>query len=81
MLHVVSAKYLEDFKLWVCFNDGTAGEVDLRGKLSGPVFAPLKQEAYFAKVFVDQELETVAWPNGADLAPEFLKDNLAQVPS
>ncbi len=81
MLHVVSAKYLEDFKLWVCFNDGTAGEVDLRGKLSGPVFDPLKQEAYFAKVFVDQELETVAWPNGADLAPEFLKDNLAQVPS
>lgn len=81
MLHVVSAKYLEDFKLWVCFNDGTAGEVDLRGKLSGPVFDPLKQEAYFAKVYVDQELETVAWPNGADLAPEFLKDNLAQVPS
>ena len=81
MLHVVSAKYLEDFKLWVCFNDGTAGEVDLRGKLSGPVFDPLKQEAYFAKVYVDQELETVAWPNGADLSPEFLKDNLAQVPS
>ena len=28
----------------------------------------------FAQAFVDQETRTVAWPNGADLAPEFLHE-------
>lgn len=74
MLHIKSARYVEKFKIWVSFDDGTAGEVDLEGKLSGPIFEPLKEVGTFAKVSVDPELETVVWPNGADLAPEFLKE-------
>lgn len=73
MLHIKSAKYLSGYKLWVVFDDGTAGEVDLTNELKGPMFEPLKDLAEFQNVFVDPELETVVWPNGADLAPEFLK--------
>jgi len=73
MLHIRSAKYLSGFKLWLVFDDGTAGEVDLDGVLTGPVFDVLKDVDIFKKVAVDPELETVVWPNGADLAPEFLK--------
>lgn len=73
MLHIRSAKYLSGFKLWLVFDDGTAGEVDLDGVLNGPVFDVLKDIDVFKKVAVDPELETVVWPNGADLAPEFLK--------
>lgn len=36
------------------------------------MFEPLKDRALFAKVAIHPELETVTWPNGADLAPEFL---------
>ena len=32
----------------------------------------LKDPDYFAKAFVDEELGTVCWPNGADIAPERL---------
>lgn len=78
MLHVRNAKYIEGFKLWVTFDDGTAGEVNLENKLSGGVFEPLKDSAFFSKVSVDPELETVVWPNGADLAPEFLKQHLTK---
>ncbi len=78
MLHVRNAKYIEGFKLWVTFDDGTAGEVNLENKLSGSVFEPLKDSAFFSKVSVDPELETVVWPNGADLAPEFLKQHLTK---
>ncbi len=39
-----------------------------------PSFLPLKDVAVFSKVSVDPQLETVVWPNGADLAPELLKD-------
>jgi uncharacterized protein YeaC (DUF1315 family) len=36
------------------------------------MFEPLKKPEVFQQVKVDPELETVVWPNGADLAPEFL---------
>lgn len=76
MLHIKSAKYVSDYIIWVAFDDGTSGEVDLDGVLHGPVFEPLKNLSTFQKVTVDPELETVIWPNGADLAPEFLKELL-----
>lgn len=74
MLHVKSAKHVSDFILWVAFDDGTSGNVDLSGVLKGSVFQPLQDVNVFSKVSVDPELETVVWPNGADLAPEFLKE-------
>ena len=74
MLHVKATKYISEFKLFVTFDDGTSGEVDLQDSLVGPIFEPLKNKDVFAKVFVDPELETIVWPNGADLAPEYLKD-------
>ncbi len=73
MLHIKSARYLSGYKLWVAFDDGSEGEVDLNGKLKGSMFEPLNDITEFQKVTVDPELETVTWPNGADLAPEFLK--------
>ncbi len=71
-LHVTRVEYLRDYVLRVTFNDGRVGEADLALALSGPVFAPLKDKSLFAQATVDPELETVVWPNGADLAPEFL---------
>lgn len=63
--------------LYLTFEDGTAGEVDLSEIwCNGPVFEPLADPAYFARVTVDPELGTVTWPNGADLAPEVLYDRV-----
>lgn len=76
MLHVTSAKYLHGYKIWISFDDGTSGEIDLDGVLHGPIFEPLKDLNEFQQVELDPELETIAWPNGADLAPEFLKELL-----
>jgi len=74
MLHIKSAKHISSYKIWVAFDDGTSGEVNLEGSLNGPVFLPLRDIKVFSKVTVDPELETVVWPNGADLAPEFIKE-------
>jgi len=76
MVLVKSVKYLQSYKIWVEFNDGDAGGIDLENALHGPVFEPLKDVAYFRQATLDPELETVVWPNGADLAPEFLKAQL-----
>ncbi len=45
----------------------------------GPMFVPLRNEAFFAHVRVDEELGTVVWPNGADLAPDVLHDQVTPV--
>lgn len=71
-LHVTKVEYLHDYAIRVTFNDGRRGEADLEDALRGPVFEPLKDKILFSQVSVDPELETVVWPNGADLAPEFL---------
>ncbi len=72
LLHVTSVRYLGGHRLAVTFTDGSERELDLHDELTGEVFEPLRDEAAFAQVFVDEETRTVAWPNGADLAPEFL---------
>jgi hypothetical protein len=69
---VTDAKYRGGHRLWLAFNDGVSGEVDLADRLRGPIFEPLKDPAYFAQAKLDPELDTVTWPNGADFAPEFL---------
>ena len=68
--HVVRAKYDAGYRIRLTFNDGTKADVDFKQWLSGPVFEPLKQVAYFRKFFLDGG--TVVWPNGADIAPETL---------
>ncbi len=73
-LHVTSVRHLGEFRLAVAFTDGSEREVDLSDELHGEVFELLRDEAAFAEAFVDQETRTVAWPNGADLAPEFLHE-------
>jgi hypothetical protein len=57
--------------------DGLVAAVDLSAKVQGdggPVFEPLRDEAFFAHVVVDEELGTIVWPNGADLAPDVLHE-------
>jgi hypothetical protein len=76
ILHVVEAKYQHDYVIWLKFNDGAEGEVDLRNELDGEVFGPLKDSALFKSFKADPVLGTIAWDNGADIAPEFLYENM-----
>jgi hypothetical protein len=53
------------------FDDGLEGDVDLSSYLGkGPIFAPLAELSYFKQFTL--EGGTLAWPNGADIAPERL---------
>lgn len=79
VLHVIEAEVCGPHSLDVRFNDGVRKMVDLSPLLTGPVFEPLKDPAYFARVVVDAQSGTVVWPNGADLAPEALYDLPASV--
>ena len=56
------------------FKDGTRKRVNLLPLLDGPIFVPLQDPEYFARVELDSVAGTVVWPNGADIAPETLYD-------
>ena len=73
-VHVVEARYVRDYTVWVRFNDGTAGEVDLSGELDGPVFEPLRDLEAFKRFKI--AYHTLSWDNGADFAPEFLREQV-----
>ena len=74
-IHVEEAKYISEYKVWLAFNDGAKGEVDLVTELYGEIFEPLKDISFFKSFTL--EGHTLSWSNGADFAPEFLREHIA----
>lgn len=69
-LEIVSANYINEYKLLLKFNDGAEMTVDLENELNGSVFTPLKEKSKFRKFSI--VFNTIEWENGADFAPEYL---------
>ena len=73
---VVEARYLGDYKVYLEFNDGRRGVVDLADELYGEEMTPLRDRERFSQVYLDKGLATLAWLDGQDFAPEFLYERL-----
>ena len=69
---LVKAQYIGEYKIRLWFEDGKSGVLDLAGELWGEVFEPLQSLSNFQRFSIDQELQTIVWSNGADLAPEYI---------
>jgi Protein of unknown function (DUF2442) len=73
MIKVAKIKYLGGHRLRATFSDGMAGEYDFSAIVgeSGPMLEPLRDPAFFARVFLEDGAPT--WPNGYDAAPGWLR--------
>lgn len=81
LIDVVTVRPLDGYRLYLRFEDGVAGVIDLATQLSfRGVFKPLRDPAYFQLARVDPDLGTVVWPNGADLDPDVLYSVLSGSP-
>ena len=76
---IVKAQYVGDYRVWLQFNDGRKGLVDLAEELHGQEFEPLRDSQRFAQLYLDCELAAIAWGDGADFASEDLYEKLATV--
>lgn len=77
MQKVRKVKALPGYELEVEFDDGVHGRIQLKDRLYGPMFEPLKDPDYFRRVSVD-EFGAICWPNQADLAPDALYRELTR---
>ena len=78
MIDVVSVKAVGGYRLRVGFSDGSVGIHDFSSTAArdGEMVRPLKNPAFFARVFV--ELGALTWPNGFDLDPIALHERMAE---
>ncbi len=76
MADVIEVRYVRDYTLWIRFDDGMQGEVDISRSFRGPVFEPLRDLEYFKTVAVNPDPGPFVWPSGADVAPETLYERL-----
>jgi len=76
MQDVIEARYVNRYTIWLRFEDGTDGEIDLSAELHGEVFEPLQDPAFFKQFRVNPDTGTIEWPNRADFAPEFLYEKV-----
>jgi len=76
---VRSVNVLPSYCLSVTCNDGTAGIVDMSRLISSEqagIFAALQDEQLFNQVRI--ELGAFTWPNGADLDPEWMHQEIGK---
>jgi hypothetical protein len=77
MVWVEKAKYVEEYKIWIKFNNGSEGIIDFKPILEKdqhPIITDLLNLHKFKDFSAD--VGTLCWSNGADFAPEFLYDIL-----
>jgi hypothetical protein len=76
MIDVIGVRPLGGHRLEVEFSDGTMGVRDFSGVAArtGSMAEPLKDETYFARVFIEDGALT--WPNGYDWDPIALHDEM-----
>ena len=67
LVRAVKAKAVGDFRLALTFSDGSSGVLDMAPDiaLGGPMIEPLRDPAFFARVFIEMGVPT--WPNGYDI--------------
>jgi len=81
ILDIISAEYLEDYKIKLTFEYGKTGIVDFfaYAKKSG-VFEKFKNIDFFKSFRIDKEIGNLTWNGEIDIAPETLYSKATHTP-
>ena len=77
LVWVMKAELLEEYKIYLEFNDGLKGVVDFWNKVSTDhrdIVRELQDKEKFSKIKVERH--TLSWDNGVDFAPEYLYEQM-----
>ena len=73
MNRIVSIKVLNDYNIWLQYQDGETRTIDFKPLIGKGVSAPLLDKDYFSKVTLDNG-GGLEWPNGMDFCPNYLRE-------
>jgi hypothetical protein len=73
---IVACRPQNKYKLWISFDDGLAGEVDLSDLVGKGVFAAWNSIEFFNTAHIDPKTDTVAWGDDLDLDPYVLREKI-----
>lgn len=74
LYRVTAFEIIDNYKLWVKFNDETEQIIDFKPVLYGEMWGPLQDLGLFNQVKLDPIAHTLTWPNDADFDPETLRN-------
>ena len=69
---VIAFEIVDDYTLWLKFDDGFERTINFEPVLYGEVFEPLRTLKIFNQVALNPDTGTIEWPTGADFDPETL---------
>lgn len=75
---IISCKALPNYRVWVRFDDGLEGEVDLSHLVGQGVFAAWESMEFFNQVRVDPKTDTICWGKDIDLDPYVLREKISK---
>lgn len=73
---IVACKPLPHYRVWIRFDDGLEGEVDLNHLVGKGVFEAWKSVEFFNQVKVDPKTDTLCWGEDIDLDPYVLRERI-----
>ena len=73
---IVACQPRAHYRVWIRFDDGLEGEVDLSHLVGKGVFEAWKSVDFFNKVRVDPVSDTLAWGEDIDLDPYVLREKV-----
>ena len=73
MNRIVAFKVLEEYKIWLQFQDEESKTVDFTTLIGKGISVSLLDKDYFKQVSIESG-GGLEWPNGMDFCPNFLKE-------
>ena len=73
---IIACKPRPNYCVWIRFDDGLEGEVDLNDLVGQGVFAAWESMAFFNKVHIDPKTDTLSWGDEIDLDPYVLREKI-----
>ena len=72
MKKIVACKVLENYRVWLRFDDGVEGEADFSALAGQGVFAPWTDYGFFRQAVIGEHCRTLTWPGELDFCADAL---------
>lgn len=73
---IIACKPHANYRIWIKFDDGLEGVVDLSDLVGKGVFEAWKSVDFFNQVKVDKRSDTLIWGDDIDLDPYVLREKI-----